>query len=152
MGISYNNNFYNIKRNIIEKDILYIENKYKFKFPDEIREHFLTFNGGRTERRAFLDEEYEFVVQQFIPIKDDDDGRDLDTVLDTLRHDNTIPNWLIPFADEPSGDLYCFSLDEDELGAIYYWDHECIDQPDESYGYLSESLKEFIESLVESVN
>jgi len=131
---------------------LYIENKHKFKFPDEIREHYLTLNGGRTKRRIFLDDEYEFIVQQFIPSKADIDGRNLDTVLDTLRHDNAIPNWLIPFADEPSGDLYCFSLDEDELGAIYYWDHESIDQPEESYGYLSESLKEFIDSLVDSVN
>ena len=152
MGISYNNNFKNIKKSIIAKDILYIENKHRFKFPDDIREHYLTFNGGRTERRIFLEDDYEFIVQQFIPLKDDDDGRDLDTVLDTLRHDNTIPNWLIPFADEPSGDLYCFSLDEDELGAIYYWAHEYINQPEESYGYLSESLKEFIESLVDSVD
>lgn len=32
--------------------------------------------------------------------------------------------WLVPLADEAGGDLYCYSLRENEIGAIYYWSHE----------------------------
>jgi cell wall assembly regulator SMI1 len=150
----YNNKFINTKEILTDEDISDIEKKYKFTFPKDIREHYLTYNGGEPERCVFVDEDGdEYVVQRFIPIKHKNKrgGGNLETTLDMLRVDEILPNWLIPFAEEPGGDLFCFSVDEDEEGAIYYWSHEYEygEDPEEYVTYLAESLKEFIEAMVE---
>jgi len=148
MGALYNNEFLNIKKSITNEDIQKLENKYKFIFPKDIREHYLTFNGGQPDKNIFVDDGYEYVISYFIPIKFGANKRTLETVLGIFRDDEDFPTWLIPFADEPGGDLYCFSIASDDAGAIYYWDHECVDNPEESYGYLAESIKVFIEQML----
>ena len=149
MGTLYNNEFENTKISITEQDINKIEETFKFNFPTDFKSHYLIYNGGRPKKHVFIDEGYEFIVGYFIPIKHGVNDRILERVLELFRDDQDFPNWLIPFADEPGGNLYCFSIDPDEEGAIYYWNHE-IEDPEESYSYLAESLKEFIDSMVEN--
>ncbi|KFN02010.1 WXG100 family type VII secretion target [Bacillus clarus] len=119
----------------------------------DFKEHYLTYNGGEPERYVFVDEDgEEYIVTQFIPIKyDEESGRNLEYCLDTLRVGKVLPDWLIPFADETGGDLYCFSLKEGEEGSIYYWSHEYEfgEDPEEHVFYLTNSLKTFIDSMVE---
>lgn len=145
----YNNYLANTKEHITESDLTAIEQKYKFQFPHEIKEHYLRYNGGTPKKSLFIDEDgYTFVVNNFLPIKYGNST--LEETLDFLRLDQILPEWLIPFADDPGGDLYCFSIDEEELGAIYYWSHEydIEDDPEEHICYLCDSLTEFIEKLV----
>jgi len=153
MSVSYNNKFVNPEKEITIKDINAVETKYNFIFPEDFKEHYLTYNGGEPERYVFVDEdEDEYIVTQFIPIKyDEESGRNLEYCLDTLRVGKVLPDWLIPFADETGGDLYCFSLKEGEEGSIYYWSHEYEygEDPEEHVFYLTNSLKTFIDSMVE---
>lgn len=155
MSVSYNNNFTNVKMNLTDKDILEIETKYRFKFPIDIREHYLTYNGGEPERYVFVDDDgNEYIVQKFFPIKYKNHmgGGNLESTLDRLREDDKIlPDWLMPFAVDLGGTLYCFSSREDELGSIYFWDHEYEYGEDsgEHISYLAESLLTFIESMIE---
>lgn len=152
MGVLYNNKLINTEKSVTNEDILEIEKKYSFKFPNDFRDHYLTFNGGDLERYIFKDEHgYKYVVQCFIPIKYG--GRTLENVLDILRVDPILPEWLIPFADDPGGDQFCFSLKEDDIGAVYYWSHEYEygDDPEEHVWYLAKSLKVFIESMIDDV-
>lgn len=144
----YNNKFANTKPKITNKDIQEIEMRYNFTFPNEYREHYLSYNGGEPEKYVFVDEDGdEYIIQQFIPINVG--NRDLDSVLNVLRRDHIIQDWLIPFAEEPSGDLYCFSISDDSEGEVYLWYHEVIDNPDDSYSYLCSSLSEFINRMKE---
>ncbi|MEB3750761.1 SMI1/KNR4 family protein [Geobacillus sp. FSL W8-0032] len=148
MKIYYNNKILNAKEKITIEDIQEIELKYHFTFPEEFKEHYLSYNGGEPEKYVFVDEDGdEYIIQQFIPIKGG--NRDFDTTLRDLRRDGIIPDWLIPFAEEPSGDLYCFSIAEGSEGDIYLWYHEEVDDPDNSYSYLCDSLSEFINSMKE---
>lgn len=146
----YSNKILNTKGNITEKDLVEIENKYNFKFPQDFFSHYLKYNGGTLQKDIYKDEDGdEFVFNWFIPIKSE--SRNLETVLDLLWVDGTIPRWLIPFADDPGGDLYCFSIDEDDKGAIYYWSHEYDygEDPEEHVYFLAGSLKEFIDAMTE---
>lgn len=71
-----------------------------------------------------------------------------------LREDEAIPDWLIPFADEDGGNLFCSSVREEDYGAIYYYNHEFEygENPEEYVTYLAESITIFINSLVEKEN
>ena len=50
-------------------DLLEIETKYNFKFPKEIREHYLEYNGGTLEKEIFKDSDGgKYIFNWFIPI------------------------------------------------------------------------------------
>ncbi|MCY6354522.1 SMI1/KNR4 family protein [Clostridium sp. ZS2-4] len=140
-----NNKILESKKPISEEDIKYVENKYKFFMPKDIRKHYLQYNGGYPEKSMYTtDNGDEFVVTWFIPIKSDKKSSELYAVLGVLREEKVIPDWLIPFADEAGGDFYCYSLRKNELGAIYYWSHEFNDVV-----YITKSLEEFLNNMVE---
>jgi cell wall assembly regulator SMI1 len=142
----YNNKFNKTKMLLKIEDIIELEKKYNFTFPKDIRDHYLTYNGGEPEKYVFIDADGdELIVQQFISInKENEKGRDLDSVLHNLRTDKILPDWLIPIADEPGGDLYCFSLKTGEEGWIYLWHHEYINSSKDSSTFLAESIREFM--------
>ena len=75
----------------------------------------------------------------------------MEKVLKLLRTDEVIPDWLVPFADEEGGNLFCFSVRETDSGSIYYYDHEFEygDNPEKHITYLAESMKVFIDSLID---
>ena len=153
MGIIYKNSITDVKDCLTEVDLLEIETKYNFKFPKEIREHYLEYNGGTLEKEIFNDSDgFKYIFNWFIPIKYG--KRNLATLLDILRVDPILPEWLIPFADDPGGDLLCFSIKEGEEGSIYYWSHEYEygEDPEKHIWYLTRTLEEFINSMIEEQN
>lgn len=139
-----NNIVFDVEETITIDDIKYIEDKYNYKMPEDIKNHYLKYNGGQLEKCMYTKSNGdEFIVSWFIPIKCEDAGLSLDSVLD-LRTDKILPAWLIPFADEAGGDLYCYSLREKELGAIYYWSHETMRSI-----YITKSLEDFLNNMEE---
>ncbi|MDE5588525.1 MAG: SMI1/KNR4 family protein [Acetatifactor sp.] len=82
------------------------------------------YNGGYPEKPVFTDKnENTYIVDWFIPVSGGKE-RSVENTLRLLREDEAIPDWLIPFADEDGGSLFCFSVREADYGAIYYYDHE----------------------------
>lgn len=138
MGILYNNNFNNTERQISNNDLMIIEAMYKFTFPKDIREHYLTYNGGEPEKYVLRNGEDEYIVNGFIPIKYNlaKGATNLEFVLEILRKDNILPEWLIPFADDSGGNFYCFSIRKSDEGSIYYWSHEVVDKSEKPYIYI----------------
>ncbi|MED4402569.1 SMI1/KNR4 family protein [Metabacillus fastidiosus] len=66
----YSNKFENTKEILVDEDISDIEREYQFTFSQDIRDYYLTYNGGKPERYVLIDkDEDEYVVQRFIPIK-----------------------------------------------------------------------------------
>ncbi len=94
-----------------------------------------------------------YIVNWFIPVCSEK-KRSVENMLRLLREDEAIPNWLIPFADEDGGNLFCFSVREEDCGAIYYYNHEFEygENPEEYVTYLAETITIFINSLVEEEN
>ena len=94
----------------------------------------------------------EYSVDLFIPVRDGK-KRPMEKTLELLRADDgVIPEWLIPFAEEDGGNLFCFSVRESDLGAIYYYDHEFEygEDPEEHITWLAESITAFIDALTEN--
>lgn len=148
----YTNAILDVEESATLNDIRMIENKFGFTMPKDFVNHYLKYNGGYPEKNVFVDDKNNrYAVDYFIPIKSSN-GLDLKETLRLLNDENIKPNWLIPFADEEGGNLFCYSLHENELGAIYYYNHEFEygDNPEEHVKYLAKSLIIFIESLIEN--
>ena len=135
-----------------KEDLDRIEQKFHVKIPADVREHCLAYNGGYPEKPIFTDENgNEYSVDLFIPVRDGK-KRPMEKTLELLRaDDDVIPDWLIPFAEEDGGNLFCFSVRESDLGAIYYYDHEFEygEDPEEHITWLAESITAFINALTE---
>ena len=133
-------------------DFIQIESKYNFKFPKEVKELYMEFNGGEPEKYIYIDEDGDdYVVQKILSIKYSEKFTNtLEGYIESFRRDNIIPNWLIPFGYDPGGNIYCFSLQNDEFGTIYFWDHEYDENEDidDHLIYLCDSILEFVNSLV----
>ena len=145
----YNNIFIETEKNIVESDLLEIEENLKFKFPNDIKRHYLFYNGGYPERYVFRKNDKLYVVQEFLPIKYGAQGCLFeDTFIALKKEKKILPDYLIPFAINPGGDYYCFSINENELGAIYIFFGE-FDDPKRSIIFLSISLKDFVMEMIE---
>lgn len=147
----YLNKILGTKDNILETDLQELEKRFNFKFPSSIRDHYLLYNGGYPEKSLYVgNDSKDYVVDYFIPVKNEK-GQSLFSILPLLNDEKIKPKWLIPFADEEGGNLFCFSISEKDNGAIYYYNHEFEygENPENHIMYLSESLPDFINSLVE---
>ncbi|MDE6601960.1 MAG: SMI1/KNR4 family protein [Lachnospiraceae bacterium] len=136
------------------EDLECIGQKFQVKIPAAVREHYLAYNGGYPEKPIFTGKSGNaYIVGWFIPVCSEK-KRSVENMLKLLREDEAIPNWLIPFADEDGGNLFCFSVREEDYGAIYYYDHEFEygEDPEDHVTYLTESITIFINSLVEEEN
>ncbi|MEI5907327.1 SMI1/KNR4 family protein [Bacillus spongiae] len=146
----YSNKILEKEDDIQESDLEEVEITFGFKFPTSIREHYLMYNGGYPEKSLFVGaDNSEHIVEFFIPVKNEE--RSLLSILTLLDDEQIKPVWLIPFADEDGGNLFCFSIREKDNGAIYYYNHEFDygEDPEDYIEYLSDSLPNFINSLIE---
>ncbi len=147
----YNNQILHTHGKAKAEDLDCIEQKFQVKIPAAVREHYLIYNGGYPQKPVFTDKnENTYVVDWFIPVSGKKE-RSVENTLRLLREDEGIPDWLIPFADEDGGNLFCFSVREADYGAIYYYDHEFEygENPEEHVTCLAESIVTFINSLGE---
>jgi hypothetical protein len=147
----YLNKILGTKNEIYVTDLKELEKKFNFMFPQSFIDHYLMYNGGYPEKSLFVGNDgKEYVVDYFIPVKNEK-GQSLFTILLLLNDEKIKPRWLIPFADEEGGNLFCFSTNEKDNGAIYYYNHEFEygDNPEKYIEFISESLLDFINNLVE---
>lgn len=128
-----------------------VEAKLQIKFPQEIEQLYLLYNGGSPERYTFYDEEDDgYVVQKFLSIKNDKNHKDtIEYCIEDFRNDGVFPNWLIPVAYDPGGNYYCISVDKEDFGSVYFWSHdyEVGENIEEYIVYLAESIIEFVEKM-----
>lgn len=146
-----NNRFSGTGKNLLESELNDVQKKFAFKFPNEVKEFYLEYNGGEPERYIFVDSDGDiFTVQKFLPIKySNKKNNTIEGYLEDFREDGILPEWLIPFAYDPGGDIYGFSTRTEDNGAIYYWSHECDsdEDPEDYLIKLSDSMYSFINKL-----
>lgn len=133
-------NFTHVSAAVTASDLNNIEQRFGFIFPDAVREQYLKYNGGHPDRNRFPGAKGAFLVHDFIPI------RMLEKLIQWLKVDQgVLPDGLVPFADDPCGNLYCFSVGQEDFGAIYWFEAEgCRQHRTE---FLARSLDDFLANL-----
>ena len=145
------NKFVQTEKPIKLEDIEEIEIKYGFSFPKDFKTLYMKYNGGSPEKYLYRLEDIVLVVSEFLPVKYGTDKEQLEYYYkDLVLDEKILPNYLVPFAIDPGGDFFCFSIrKEEDYGSIYIWRHEEYENPDAALLYVCCSLEEFIDGLKE---
>ncbi|MFC5473580.1 SMI1/KNR4 family protein [Paraherbaspirillum soli] len=126
-----------------------IEARLGILFPEDLRQHFLHFNGGRPVPNLFPKDDEYFPVHEFLPIKHGMRGTLFeDTYSDLVQGNDLFPKNLIPIASDSGGDYFCYNLESGNAGAICFYQSDYYDDPSRAVVYLAASLEKFLNSLV----
>jgi hypothetical protein len=145
----YDNEFGNTAHPLNSEELDRILHELGINVPDELKRHYLAFNGGSPKKCLFNDGETIYVVQEFLPVKYAPPGfRFEDVVRDLKQERKVFPEHLIPFANDPGGDYFCISNDSQNRGSIYIFRSEtAYHYPDRAVKFLADSLHDFITQL-----
>lgn len=129
------------------------EQRLKVVFPTDFREFLLKHNGGRPTPNRFLFKDHEgkdssSLVHFFHAIYD---GRidNLEMKYQFLVSEGRLLPKMAPIANDPFGNLICLSVAGEDLGNVYFWDHEI--EPEtagyENMSLIADSFTEFLNKL-----
>ena len=142
------NHIVDLESPVNNADLIAIERRFGFSFPDTVRMHYLAFNGGRPVKNLFQKDGEYFQIQEFLPIKHGRAGcRFEDAYQDLVIDTPEFPKYLMPIAVDPGGDYYCVSMRPRDVECIYCHVHEYFDDPDRAVIYLARSINEFLNGM-----
>jgi hypothetical protein len=120
--------FFETKNRVALEQIREVERFVGLNFPEAYKLHLLENNGGRCEPDTFTFVENgritDSCVAWFFAIYD---GRinNLSDSIETYKiREKRLPAHMLPFADDPFGNLICLSCGSKDYGCVYFWDHE----------------------------
>lgn len=108
---------------VSESAINTLELTLEHSLPPQYREFLLEFNGGEPETNVFpVDELGEGGVIEFFGIREGSVPGDI--AFERSRMAGRVPSGLLPIAEAEGGNLVCVSLQGQDRGTVYFWDHE----------------------------
>jgi cell wall assembly regulator SMI1 len=129
------------------------EQRLGFIFPTDYREFLLRQNGGRPtpSEFAFTDPDgdpSDSLVDFFYSIYDGT-LNNLELKHRTFTLGERMPPNIVPIANDPFGNQICMSVAGDDVGRVYFWDHELeTGEPTyENMSLIANSFTEFLSSL-----
>jgi cell wall assembly regulator SMI1 len=143
--------FERTKPPLSELDIKRVENRLGIRLPQDLKEHYLRHNGGTPHPQFFPKDGDAYEVKKFLPMNIEDPiGTTFeDTYVMMVDQTPDFPRGVIPFADDPSGDMFLYSVRPESFGNIMFISHEDYEDPDRYILFLAPTLKQFINSLTE---
>lgn len=137
-----------------------VEKYIGLNFPDEYKEHLLQNNGGQCSPNCFKFNENgtwtESCIDWFLAIYDGEYDNLKDYINTYKIEEKRLPVHILPIAHDPGGNLICISCDLEDVGCVYFWDHEnevdynTSNDKDYSNLYLvAKSFNEFVNGLKE---
>jgi len=138
---------------ISQKDILKLEATIKSKIPDDYKEFLLQHNGGRPQKYYFSFKLNSKVTKGYLDWFLGIHKKMNENIYQYIKmYKNRIPSDLIPIGHDPGGNLICLKIKGDNVGSIYFWDHENEVEEGEKPNYnnlslVSKSFSEFLTKL-----
>lgn len=129
-------------------DLIKLEAEYDFVFPDEVKSFYLTYNGGKPQKRkvSLKDGDWESSTKfhGFYAVTDR-----LEKKIKDVYNEDWWVKGLIPFGYDEGGEDFCFSARAYDYGCIYYFisDYTDEDNPENALLKVSEGFSQFIEDM-----
>jgi hypothetical protein len=82
-----------------------------------------SFRQGRKDQSS--------VLRQFYPLDRQSDDVNLDDAYEVLVDAGRMPAFLLPIGDDVFGNQICLAVAGDNVGAVFFWDHEQEPDPEE---------------------
>jgi len=95
--------------------IAQLEGRIGHSLPDDYRQYLLQQDGGRIDNNTRA-------VDTVFSLGDVPDYASMWDKLGTYQE--RVPSWLLPVADDSTGNLYAISVRPDDYGSVWFWDHE----------------------------
>jgi hypothetical protein len=146
---------YHQYRSVTETELDEFEKRYCVSLTTDFRNFLLQYNGGRPIPSFFwvnIDGSDGSNVFQFYGVHHQHLPPSLETYLGEERYG--VSRTLLPIGDDGVGDLICMGIAIENLGKIYFLDHEIhpYNDPESAEGItiLANSFSEFLASLTKS--
>ncbi|RZJ94512.1 MAG: SMI1/KNR4 family protein [Hymenobacter sp.] len=115
-------------------DLTAIEQQYGITLPEDYKAHILLYNGGRPQRRTFLEvqpdgSQVERAISTFYSVRYG--VSTLESSMESLS-DQLHPD-LVPFGSDTGGDQFVLSVGPQDYGSVYYISHESYTPPEYHY-------------------
>ncbi|AVK97180.1 SMI1/KNR4 family protein [Lysinibacillus sphaericus] len=127
-------------------DVKDVETILGFKLPQQLKEHYLQFNGGIPVKPCFYgyDIDFETEIAEFSPIKYKNSSKLLEERYLDLINRNALPNRYLPFANDWGGNLFCIDLEKGRVVLIWM---DLGGVTERSINFLSNNFVTFINNL-----
>ncbi|GGZ15417.1 SMI1/KNR4 family protein [Novosphingobium colocasiae] len=140
--------FENTSLAISEADIENFRKITGLEIPDDLKNHFLKYNGGRPIPSCFENDFDKFCIRSFLVIAHGDENCGLENTYLDLRSNDFFSSGYLPFAMDEGGDYFLYSM-RDDFGSIYFNQSEYYGDPDRFMIKLSDNFEKFLNSLKE---
>ncbi|MCX7568687.1 SMI1/KNR4 family protein [Tumebacillus sp. DT12] len=138
-----------VKRRSSLEEIRKVEQELGVGFPTDYVECVLVNDGGRPRpNEVQLPSGHEVVFGVLLSFAEDDSN----SLIESYRIlEERLPTGVVPFADDPSGNCFCFDFSQDKDNpSIVFWYHEyALAREDYEYEGLGDSGKSYEEVLRE---
>lgn len=130
-------------------DLIEIEQKYDFIFPDEFKYFYTQYNGGKPKKRVVCLQDGDWNSSTrfhgFYPMK-----IEFEKSLMNVYVENWWIKGFVPFGYDEGGETFCFSTRACDYGCIYYFMSDCIDEenPENAFLKVSENFIQFINNMI----
>ena len=132
-------------------DIVTAQQRMGVEIPAELVAFYLKQNGGKPRPRCYVNGRKIYVIHEFlrVEIDSDDEGGMIRTYNDLSRNCDWFPSGLFPFAVDPFGDYYVYSLRDESFGRILCVRGEYFHDPDRYIQGVCQSFGEFLAGFAE---
>lgn len=143
---------------VTDEQISHLQSYVKHAIPNAYIDFLRAHNGGYPEPRGFTFKADNVlrkgIVNRFLGLHKERINNLISYIEMYKVSEERLPSNLYPIAHDPGGNLICISYMGNDVGKIYFWDHELEveegEQPDYSNVYLIASgLKEFLDNLTD---
>ncbi|MCY8002451.1 MULTISPECIES: SMI1/KNR4 family protein [Bacillus] len=141
----------------VKEEIEEIEKKYKIKLPDDYKQFLLKYGASMIcdddvfykslEQDTWSEDEFQ-VVEFFYGLEETELDLDIQDKIDT--YSERFPEGIIPIASSPFGNEICLQAKGDDIGKIYFWDHEYRNSEGDFF-LVANTFTDFIKSLVKKL-
>jgi hypothetical protein len=136
-----------------ESILLKHESSWGFRLPEPYRAFLLQNNGGSPVKDCFNFKESTTGsdLRRFLGIT----GESLDLPSTLAIYKGRLPARFFPIGKDSGGNVICISVADDDLGKVYFWDHDTEAGTGESPELamntilIADSFQEFLEGLYE---
>jgi len=150
-------------RKISKEDIAYLEGEIGHKFPSEYMRFLLDYNGGMPQPDCHDVQNTEGTnIGSFVGIhvfysiagveaKSSDQEDDYTIEWSYSTYQGRIPENFLPIGEDAGGNQICLSLNGEDRGSVWYWDHEAeIAPPSYRNCYkIADSFQTLLDGLFE---
>jgi hypothetical protein len=131
------------------------EDRYQLTIPPQYRDFLLKHNGGSPvpDTISFPDGSNTSSIRLIYGIHNGPYWSTLDWAFESYL--GSMPEEFIPFGEDPMGNVFIIAVKGNDLGKIYFWDHELASDQQpwyENLTWLADSFNEFLEMLYQWVD